>query len=191
MNDSSDMDKARAHLDRGDRLRACVSEHAKRVILRVGDYVQTGKYARVTPAPSGPAQGEPVAASKRRTVRVLIAEDDAEYAGVIAQAIRSGIGAVVDVAGSVSCAAASAAGSYDVAVVDLDLGDGLGVEVIDHVRAANKDAQVVVMSGYLQEQLDGVVRRANAQSRFDKTDSPASLVETVRRLSASVRAATA
>ena len=138
---------------------------------------------KVDSLPRAAAEGRPCGAA----FRVLVAEDDAAYGANVAAAIRSEFRADVDVVGSVAEAMALPDIGYDVAVIDIDLGDGLGVEVAEHVRAANPEAQVLVMSGYLQPHLDDVRSRLDADARHDKSSGIDALVESVRRLSAAVR----
>jgi CheY-like chemotaxis protein len=178
------MTDARDALSRYDVGMASLSARAKQ-IARVKAYVDSGALERVTPAPRAraAAEGRPCGA----TFRVLVAEDDAAYGNNVAAAIRSELPAEVDVVGSVAEAMAVPDIGYDVAVIDLDLGDGLGVEVAEHVRAANPEAQVLVMSGYMQHHLDRVSERLDADARHDKSSGVEALVESVRRLSASVR----
>lgn len=178
------MTDARNALSRYDVRMASLSARAKQ-IERVKAYVESGALDRVTPPPlpRAAAEGRPCGAA----FRVLVAEDDAAYGANVAAAIRSEFRADVDVVGSVAEAMALPDIGYDVAVIDIDLGDGLGVEVAEHVRAANPEAQVLVMSGYLQPHLDDVRSRLDADARHDKSSGIDALVESVRRLSAAVR----
>lgn len=178
------MTDARNALSRYDVGAASLSARAKQ-IARVMAYVESGALERVTPPPlpRAAAGGRPCGAA----FRVLVAEDDAAYGANVAAAIRAEFRAEVDVVGSVAEATSLPDLGYDVAVIDVDLGDGLGVEVAEHVRAANPEAQVVVMSGYMQQHLDSVSERLDADAMHDKSSGVDALVESVRRLSASVR----
>ena len=79
---------------------------------------------------------------------LLIVDDDAPFLRRLARAMESR-GFVVDLAGSVAegiAKAKSAPPSY--AVVDLRLGDGNGLDVIEAIRERRMDTRIVVLTGY-------------------------------------------
>jgi two-component system response regulator RegA len=79
---------------------------------------------------------------------LLIVDDDAPFLRRLARAMESR-GFIVDLAGSVAegiAKAKSAPPSY--AVVDLRLGDGNGLDVIEAIRERRTDTRIVVLTGY-------------------------------------------
>ncbi|WP_200844356.1 ActR/PrrA/RegA family redox response regulator transcription factor [Rhizobium sp. 18065] len=79
---------------------------------------------------------------------LLIVDDDAPFLRRLARAMESR-GFVVDLAGSVAegiAKAKSAPPSY--AVVDLRLGDGNGLDVIEAIRERRMDTRIIVLTGY-------------------------------------------
>jgi two-component system response regulator RegA len=79
---------------------------------------------------------------------LLIVDDDAPFLRRLARAMESR-GFVVELAGSVAegiAKAKEAAPSY--AVVDLRLGDGTGLDVIEAIRERRSDTRIIVLTGY-------------------------------------------
>lgn len=79
---------------------------------------------------------------------LLIVDDDAPFLRRLARAMESR-GFVVDLAGSVAegiAKAKEAAPAY--AVVDLRLGDGTGLDVIEAIRERRSDTRIIVLTGY-------------------------------------------
>jgi len=79
---------------------------------------------------------------------LLIVDDDAPFLRRLARAMESR-GFVVELAGSVAegiAKAKEAAPAY--AVVDLRLGDGTGLDVIEAIRERRSDTRIIVLTGY-------------------------------------------
>ena len=171
--------EAERAFERGDIARANLSA---RVRQAVSEFVDTGRYPRVLPAQAAQALSESARDGAVRR-RVLLAEDDAAYGLRVAEMLTRRLG--VDVIHVPSVAAADVAiqrERYDLAVVDIDLLDGLGMEVIERARGRNAELPVIVMSSHLQGELEALEVAAKAQGRFDKNTSPEVLVESARRL---------
>ena len=127
------------------------------------------------------------------TQNVLIVDDDEGFASGTAEVLKQSMPGVCPLV------ATSLSGAMDLirehpmlaAVVDLDLGDGFGMEVIDTIAKADADTPIILMSGYLQSELEPVERRLRDDHEdlnmvlFDKTDSTSVLVEVLRRVTAS------
>jgi DNA-binding NtrC family response regulator len=98
----------------------------------------------------------------------LLLVDDGEANRWTLSALLEDEGFEVDTAGSFSEARALlAAGEprYDVALLDLHLGDGLGANLVPLLRARHPEAKVVMMSGCigeepLSEPVDGCFQKA-------------------------------
>jgi DNA-binding NarL/FixJ family response regulator len=89
---------------------------------------------------------------------------------------------VVAQAGSLAEAREALDGRLDVVVVDLDLPDGDGSELIGELRQTNSGILVVVLSAAMGlGHLDDVVK-ARADAVLDKVESIPTIVEEVRRL---------
>jgi CheY-like chemotaxis protein len=92
---------------------------------------------------------------------VLLVDDDAANRLVLA-ALLEDEGFRVDVAGSFAAASLklSAGGArYDLVLLDEDLGDGRGTDLVPRVRARLPGARVVLVSGAAEE--------GGARARFD------------------------
>ncbi|EKF61076.1 DNA-binding response regulator [Rhizobium rosettiformans] len=79
---------------------------------------------------------------------LLIVDDDAPFLRRLARAMESR-GFTVELAGSVAegiAKAKEAAPAY--AVVDLRLGDGTGLDVIEAIRERRSDTRIIVLTGY-------------------------------------------
>ena len=117
-------------------------------------------------------------------MRVLLAEDDPRYADRVATAFRNQLGVeVVSVPSVDEAVEAVHGGPFDLAVVDIDLlHGGTGMEVIEHARRASPNLPVIVMSSYLDGELESLEKATKANARFDKNTLPDILVESARRL---------
>ena len=83
----------------------------------------------------------------------LLAVDDSRNHRLTLSALLENEGFEVDVAGSVAEARAwldAPARLYDLALIDLHLGDGLGTELVSGVRARCPETKIVMMSGSSQ-----------------------------------------
>lgn len=101
---------------------------------------QVAKFAASTPAAVSQDLGPDPS--------LLIVDDDAPFLRRLARAMESR-GFVVDLAGSVAegiAKAKEAAPAY--AVVDLRLGDGTGLDVIEAIRERRSDTRIIVLTGY-------------------------------------------
>jgi DNA-binding NtrC family response regulator len=82
------------------------------------------------------------------SLRLLLVEDDAGLAEVMADEL-GGNGHHVTVAGTVAAGkAALAQAEFDVAIMDLMLPDGSGLDVLRSVREQDLPTQVIVLTGY-------------------------------------------
>jgi DNA-binding response OmpR family regulator len=87
---------------------------------------------------------------------LLIVDDDPATARALSRVLRAA-GHAVTVAGS--CAQARAMdGAFDCAVLDIDLGDGSGVDLAKELRTRGSVARVVFYSGTMD---DGVLERVS------------------------------
>lgn len=75
-------------------------------------------------------------------------------------------------------------GGVDLAVLDLDLPDGLGTDLIDELEAASPKAQVLVLTGLPEEAQLALAVEAGAAGVLRKTARTSEIVGAARKLSA-------
>ncbi len=113
---------------------------------------------------------------------LLIVDDDEPFLRRLAKAMEKR-GFDVRTAESVAAGCAAAAGDPPAyAVVDLRLGDGNGLDVVEELRKARPDARIVVLTGY------GAIATAVAAVKIGATDylsKPADATDIVNALLAS------
>jgi two-component system response regulator RegA len=110
---------------------------------------------------------------------LLLVDDDEAFLKMLARAMERR-GFAVELAGSVAAAqAAVAVRPPAYAVVDLRLGDGNGLDVVECIRDVRADARVVVLTGY------GAIATAVAAVKIGAVDylsKPADAEEVMRAL---------
>ena len=116
--------------------------------------------------------------------RVMLVEDHADYRDfMVALLGREPDLEVVAQAGSLAEARSHAAVvSFDVAVLDLSLPDGNGVDLIADVRESNAGAAVLILSASLDPRNLERATEAGADEILDKLATPGEIVGTIRRL---------
>ncbi len=118
--------------------------------------------------------------------RVMVVEDHADFREfMVALLGREEDLEVVAQAGSVAEARSHAAEvSFDVAVLDLRLPDGNGVDLIGDMRESNAGAAVLILSASLDYRSVERATEAGADEILDKLAAPGDIVGTIRRLGA-------
>jgi two-component system response regulator RegA len=87
-------------------------------------------------------------AANRRLCRLLIVDDDEVFRQRLARAMERR-GFVVTIAEGVETGSEAARGAPpDYAVVDLRLGDGSGLSIVQVIREVSPEARVIVLTGY-------------------------------------------
>jgi PAS domain S-box-containing protein len=118
--------------------------------------------------------------------RVLIVDDNADLAGTLRDVLLSASGDAdpieVDVTerGADALARAKAHG-FDVALVDVKLPDGSGVDLIRPLREACSNSEVVLITGFASMEAAIAALRAGAFAMILKSFRPDELVTTVRQ----------
>ncbi len=117
-------------------------------------------------------------------VRVMLVEDHAPFRRAMAFLVgREPDLEVVAQAGSLDEARRHAASvSFDVAVLDLGLPDGNGVNVIRELREASPDAAVMILSNSLDPTNLQRATDAGADEILAKVATPDEIVGAIRRL---------
>ena len=125
-------------------------------------------------------EGEQVAT---RT-RIMLVEDQPDFRRLmVALLARQPDLEVVAEAGSLTEAREHAAEvSFDVAVLDLGLPDGSGVDLISDLRGSNPDAAVLILSASLDPASLERATEAGASEIMDKLSTPGELIGAIRRL---------
>ena len=117
-----------------------------------------------------------------KQIRVMLVEDNADFRALMeVLLLRQPDIKLVSQAGSLAEARANAAGSEpDVAVLDLGLPDGDGVDLIADLRRSNPDVGVLILSAALD--VATFERATGADEIMDKLASLEEILGTVRRL---------
>jgi two-component system response regulator AtoC len=114
------------------------------------------------------------------SLHVLVVEDELAALQVLAAAVRHG-GYSVDTAADLGEAKAKlAGGDVDVALCDIQLPDGDGIELLKHSRTAGLETAFVMMTAFASVETAVEALRAGA---FDYIIKPARHVEILHRLS--------
>jgi DNA-binding NarL/FixJ family response regulator len=116
--------------------------------------------------------------------RVMLIDDHADFRHLMVALLgREPDLEVVAQAGSLAEARSHAAVvGFDVAVLDLGLPDGNGVDLIADLRGANPGAAVLVLSATLDPENLRRATEGGADEILDKFASPTEVVGTIRRL---------
>ncbi|MDB4970214.1 MAG: hybrid sensor histidine kinase/response regulator [Myxococcales bacterium] len=111
---------------------------------------------------------------------VLLVDDNAALVDNLAE-ILGEARYVVRRAGGVVAAGAEAAKGFDVALVDLRLPDGDGIELARALRANAPDAQVILLTGHASTESAAAAVRAGAFAYLVKPTPPGDLLLTVEQ----------
>jgi DNA-binding NarL/FixJ family response regulator len=122
--------------------------------------------------------------TETRTVRVMLVDDHADFRRLVAAWVdREPDLAVVAQAGSLNEARRQvAAVGCDVAVLDMDLPDGVGSDLIVELREICPDSAVLVLSASLDAVNLARAREAGADEILDKFVPSSEVVGAIRRL---------
>jgi two-component system response regulator DesR len=119
-----------------------------------------------------------------RRIRVMLVEDHADFRRLM-EGLLGGQAdiKVVALAGSLAEARKHAAVvGFDVAVLDLSLPDGNGVDLIVDLRRENPDVTVLILSATLDPASVDRATEAGADEIMDKLEPLDKILDTVRRL---------
>src|SRR5215216_6346151 len=122
-------------------------------------------------------------ATSKRSGRIMLVEDHLSFRQSLAFLLsREPDLEVVAQAGSLAEARELLDTRLDVAVLDLNLPDGDGRELIGELHRANVGISVLVLSVTIRPGLLEEVLQAGADAVLHKVASPATIVEEIRRL---------
>jgi DNA-binding NarL/FixJ family response regulator len=117
----------------------------------------------------------------RSMIRVLIADDHA--------VVRAGLRQFLQEERSIDEIGEAATGSaaleelrkrrWDLLILDLNMPDRSGIDILSHLRASGSDVRVLVLSGYPERQYALNVLRAGARGYLAKDSAPDELIKAV------------
>lgn len=114
---------------------------------------------------------------------ILIIEDQPEGQKFVRSAVQLAfVDAHIDVADSLATAMATLPKRYDLAVVDLRLGDGLGIDWVKRYRELHPDGWVVIATLFDDDELVFAALRAGVDGYVLKEQSAASIAEALTGL---------
>ncbi len=117
-------------------------------------------------------------------IRVLVADDHAivrkGLVQVISQTLDIKVTAEAECADDVFTAVRS--GSFDVVVLDLNLGTDSGIQVLKSLQAELPDLPVLILSMHPEQHFAVRTLRAGASGYLNKDSAPNDLVKAIRRL---------
>ena len=115
-------------------------------------------------------------------MRLLVVDDSARFRDAFARLLHYylDIEAVAQ-AGSLAEAREKLSG-VDVALLDLHLPDGEGIELIGELREVSPDVKVLAMSATVETNLEEQIRGAGVEGIVDKTAPPDQIAAQIRAL---------
>jgi DNA-binding NarL/FixJ family response regulator len=125
-------------------------------------------------------------ADRRKPLHLMLVEDQVRFRRAVVSLLnREPDLEVVAEAGSLAEARSRSAHlQFDVAVLDLGLPDGNGVELIGELHEANPSVAVMILSASLDPENLARAEEAGADGVLDKLATPGEIVGTIRRLTA-------
>jgi two-component system, NtrC family, response regulator AtoC len=115
------------------------------------------------------------------TIHVLVVDDDADVRGLLVSVLsRSGWSVEQAASGSQAMAALSG-GVFDVALVDIQLPDASGLDILRSARAADVDAELIVLTGHADVETAVEAMRLGAYDFIGKPWKNAELLEVVTK----------
>ena len=117
-------------------------------------------------------------------LRLLLVEDHAAFRGALAMVLNSesDMGVAAECGSLAECGALEGLENVDVALLDLNLPDGEGTELVAVLRAANPAVRVLMLSAGIEAGLRERAAEAGADGVLDKMTSPPELASEVRRV---------
>ena len=115
-------------------------------------------------------------------IRVMHVEDHADFRDLMKVLLdgQSDIEVVAQAGSLVEARAQAACSEFDVAVLDLALPDGNGLDLIPELRQANPDVGVLILSANLDPA--GPAKAADADEILDKLAPVEAVLDSVRKL---------
>jgi DNA-binding NarL/FixJ family response regulator len=114
--------------------------------------------------------------------RVLVADDHALLRSGVRQLLESepGIDEIGEAASGRETLESMRIGTWDLLILDINMPDRSGLDVLRHVRAVHPETRVLVLSGFSERQYALNVLRAGASGYVNKEMAPEELLSAVR-----------
>jgi DNA-binding NarL/FixJ family response regulator len=114
----------------------------------------------------------------------LIADDHAVVRAGLRQFLEEdpGIGEIGEASTGREVLEALRAGRWDLLILDINMPDRSGLDILSHIRAAGFTTRVLVMSGLPERQYALNVLRAGARGYLSKDGAPEELLKAVRAI---------
>lgn len=116
--------------------------------------------------------------------KVLIADDHAVVRAGLRQFLEEdpGITEIGDASTGREALEALRSGRWDLLILDINMPDRSGLDILSHIRAAGYSTRVLVMSGLPERQYALNVLRAGARGYLSKEGAPDELLKAVRAI---------
>jgi two-component system invasion response regulator UvrY len=121
---------------------------------------------------------------EQRMAKVLIADDHAVVRAGLRQFLEedSSITEIGDASTGREALDALRSGRWDLLILDINMPDRSGLDILSHIRAAGYSTRVLVMSGLPERQYALNVLRAGARGYLSKEGAPDELLKAVRAI---------
>jgi DNA-binding NarL/FixJ family response regulator len=121
-------------------------------------------------------------------IRLLLVDDHAAFRVPLALILEREpdllVGAQAGSLAETRAVLTAIAGQVDVALVDLQLPDGNGVELVRHLRAVNPEGQTIVLTADTDKRHHAQAAEAGAAGIITKSAQPFEIVDAIRRVHA-------
>jgi len=114
--------------------------------------------------------------------RILVADDDFQVRRLFATKLKEAGYSVSETSSGRQALDILRSKRFQALVLDLDMPDTDGFDVLKAVRSEMPHLRVLVVSGYMQGQLLRAAEWFGAQGAIDKLSAPDTLIETMHRL---------
>jgi DNA-binding NarL/FixJ family response regulator len=120
---------------------------------------------------------------------VLIADDHALVRSGLRQCLQDSgrFTAIEEAASGSQVLDALRAGEFDLVILDINMPDRSGLDILKHVRSSHPDVKMLVLSGYPERQYAVNVLKAGASGYLSKDGSPDELLKAVGQVLAGRR----
>jgi DNA-binding NtrC family response regulator len=115
------------------------------------------------------------------TIHVLVVDDDADVRGLLVSVLSRNGSSVEEASSGAAAMTALSGGEFDVALVDIQLPDASGLDVLRSARAADIDAELIVLTGHADVETAVEAMRLGAYDFIGKPWKNAELLEVVAK----------
>jgi len=115
------------------------------------------------------------------TIHVLVVDDDADVRGLLVSVLSRSGWSVEQASSGAQATAALSGGAFDVALVDIQLPDASGLDILRTARAADVDAELIVLTGHADVETAVEAMRLGAYDFIGKPWKNAELLEVVTK----------